>query len=102
MGAVLSVIGVIIVTVASIYNLILLLRIGFDWVQFFAPRWRPRGIILIFANIVYALTDPPLRWLRSFIPPLRLGNVALDVGVLVLFFAVYMVSLAGRLIMMAG
>jgi YggT family protein len=33
-------------------------------------------------------TDPPLKFLRRFIPPLRLGMVAMDLSFMVLFIVV--------------
>ena len=44
--------------------------------------------MLWFAESVYTLTDPPVKFFRRFIPPLRLGGVALDLSFIVLFFAV--------------
>ncbi|MPV37694.1 YggT family protein [Georgenia subflava] len=78
-----------------LYLLVLIVRLVFDWVQVFARSWRPTGVLLVVANGVYALTDPPLRFLRRFIPPLRLGQVSLDLGFLVLFIGV---SLARSLV----
>ena len=40
------------------------------------------------AGIIYALTDWPLRMMRKIIPPLRLGPVAIDLGTVILFFAI--------------
>ena len=39
-------------------------------------------------EVVYSITDPPLKFLRRFIPPLRLGGIALDLSFLVLFILV--------------
>ncbi|WP_223875413.1 YggT family protein [Nanchangia anserum] len=72
--------------IISIYLLILLVRAVLEWIRFFVPQMRPPGVLLVIANIVYALTDPPLRALRRVIPPARLGSVSLDVGFIVLFF----------------
>ena len=63
-----------------LYTLVLLARIVLDWVQLFSRSWRPTGIVLVIANVVYALTDPPL----------RLGAVAIDMGFLVLFLGVWL------------
>lgn len=72
----------------SLYFLVLIVRLILDWVQVFSRDWRPSGILLILAETVYSLTDPPIRFLRRFIPPLRLGGVALDLAFLVLILAV--------------
>ena len=40
-------------------------------------------------ELAYSVTDPPLRALRRVIPPLRLGNVAVDLAFIVLFIAAY-------------
>ncbi|NVM95410.1 YggT family protein [Arthrobacter sp. AETb3-4] len=65
-----------------------MIRLAFDWIQVFAREWRPHGAALVAASFIYRLTDPPLRMLRRLIPPLRIGNVALDIGFLLLLVAV--------------
>ena len=52
------------------------------------PGWRPRGIALLCASGVYALTDWPMNQLRKVVPPLRIGNFALDTGFLILILGV--------------
>lgn len=71
-----------------LYLIVLIGRLVFDWVQVFARDWRPRGFLLLVAEVLYTLTDPPLGWLRRHIPPLRLGPVAIDLGFIILFLAV--------------
>ena len=78
----------ILATVLWIYWLILIGRLIFDWVQVFARDWRPKGPVLVIAEAIYTLTDPPLNFLRRFIPPLRLGQISLDLSFLVLILAV--------------
>ncbi len=75
-----------------LYLLCLVLRMVLDWVQFFARDWRPTGFVLVVAELVYTLTDPPLRALRRLIPPLRIGNFGLDIGFMLLFFVVLIAS----------
>lgn len=70
----------------------LLARLVLDWVQMFARNWRPRGVALVGASAVYTVTDPPMRWLRRIVPPLRFGGVSLDLGFLILIFAVSIVQ----------
>nr|WP_189669814.1 YggT family protein [Promicromonospora soli] len=75
-----------------LFLLFLIGRLIFDWVQFFARDWRPRGVLLVVAEAIYTVTDPPLRFLRRLIPPLRLGQVQLDLAFIVLFFGVSLLS----------
>ena len=72
----------------TIYLVILIGRMIFGWVQVFARDWRPKGIVLVLAEAIYTVTDPPLKFLRRFIPPLRLGMVAMDLSFMVLFIVV--------------
>lgn len=81
-------VGQVIATVLWLYWLVLIGRLVFDFVQIFARSWRPRGPLLILAEIIYSLTDPPLRLLRRVIPPLKLGGIQFDLAFLVLIIAV--------------
>jgi YggT family protein len=74
--------------VLTIYLVILIGRMIFQWVQVFARDWRPSGILLVIAESIYTVTDPPLRFLRRFLPPLRIGMVALDLSFMVLFIVI--------------
>ena len=70
----------------NLYMMVLFARVILDWSQFFARGWRPTGILLAVANVLYALTDPPIRWIGRYVPPLRVGGgMAIDVGFMVLF-----------------
>lgn len=71
-----------------IFLLVLIARLILDWVQMFSRDWRPRGAMLVVAETVYSVTDPPLRSLRRVIPPVRLGAVQLDLAFTVLFLIV--------------
>ncbi len=73
-----------------------------DWARVLAPHWVPKGPVLFLADWVYRLTDPPIRFLRRYVPPLRLGHFALDVGFLVLFFAFVMVGRLGQILSWYG
>lgn len=83
--------------VAAVYVLRLFLyfllgRLVLDYVQMFARSWVPHGFWLVVCEGVYTVTDPPMRFLRRFIPPLRFGGVSLDLSFLVLFFAVIILA----------
>jgi len=74
--------------VLTIYLVILIGRMIFGWIQVFARDWRPTGLVLVLAEAIFTVTDPPLKFLRRFIPPLRLGMVAMDLSFMVLFIVV--------------
>ena len=78
----------VLVYVLTIYLVVLVGRMIFSWVQVFARDWRPSGILLVIAEGIFTVTDPPLRFLRRFIPTLRLGMMALDLSFMVLFFGI--------------
>ena len=74
--------------VLAIYLVVLIGRMIFSWIQVFAREWRPSGVVLVLAETIFTLTDPPLKLLRRYIPPLRLGTVAMDLSYMVLFIVV--------------
>jgi YggT family protein len=78
----------------QIYVLVLIARVVVEYVIIFAREWRPRGVVLVVVEGIYAVTDPPLRVLRRFIPPVRIGGVALDIAILVLFLIVQVLIVA--------
>jgi len=63
-----------------------------DYVQMFARSWRPSGVILVLAEVIYTITDPPLKALRRVIPPLRIGGIALDLSFLVVIILVQILA----------
>jgi len=67
-------------------------RLILDYIRIFAPQWRPRGVILAIAEAIYAITDPVMRFVRRFIPPLRLGPVAIDLSFILIFIVVQMLA----------
>jgi YggT family protein len=83
-----GILKVVLYYLLSIYLLILIGRMIFGWIQVFARSWRPTGFVLVIAEGIFTATDPPLKFLRRYIPPLRLGTVAMDLSYMVLFIVV--------------
>ena len=77
-------------TLLGIFLILMLIRLVVDWVQVFARSWTPRGPVLFVLEIVYTITDPPIMFVRRFVPPLRLGAVALDTSFLIVLVVVYL------------
>ncbi|MBB6121432.1 YggT family protein [Nocardiopsis algeriensis] len=76
----------------QLFVFVLIARVVLEMVQSFSRTWRPTGFMLVIAEIVYTITDPPLRFLRRFIKPVRLGSVMLDLSVLILFIGIYILT----------
>lgn len=77
----------LVAVIASIVHLVLLLyifvlfaRLILDYIPMFNREWRPKGFGLVAAEAVYTVTDPPIRFFRRLIPPLRIGSLSLDFG----------------------
>jgi YggT family protein len=71
-------------------------RFVVDWVQVFARSWSPHGVLLVLLEIVYSVTDPPIKALRRVIPPLRIGNFALDLSFLIVMISAYVLLSVNR------
>jgi len=84
MGAIVG----IIYWVLNLFLLALISRLILDYIRIFKPSWRPSGVVLAIAELIYSITDRPLRFVRQFVPPLRLGAVSLDLSFIVVFFVV--------------
>ena len=73
-------------TLLFVFFVLLIGRLILDWVRVFARDWRPTGVMLVVAETVFTVTDPPLRLLRRVIPPLTVGGLRIDLAFLALFF----------------
>ena len=90
--------GSLIVFVLQLFIISLFARVILDYIRIFSPSWRPRGVVLAIAEAVYGITDPIMRFVRRFIPPLRIGSVAIDISFLLIFFVTeILISFAHRI-----
>ncbi|MBB1253417.1 YggT family protein [Streptomyces alkaliterrae] len=71
------------------FLVVLIFRLVMDYVFMFARSWQPGKAMVVVLEAAYTVTDPPLKLLRRFIPPLRFGGVALDLSFFVLMIIVY-------------
>lgn len=79
------------------YLLIMIVRMILDWTMVLIPRLRLRlrlrGIFNFIARIIYFLTEPPLRLLRKFVPPMNCGRISFDVSYMLLYFVLYVLQI---------
>ncbi|MFM6980610.1 MAG: YggT family protein [Micrococcales bacterium] len=67
------------------YICVLLARFFLDLVTSINRQFRPRGLLLVLCEVVFTLTDTPLKFMRKVIKPIRFGAVSLDLGWTILF-----------------
>ena len=78
-------IGEILYGIVWVFLILLFVRLVVDWVQIFARQWTPSGVLLVVLEGVYTVTDPPIKAVRRYVPPLRIGQVALDLSFMLVF-----------------
>ncbi len=71
-----------------VFLLLLIFRLIMEYVFLLARSYRPAGLVAAALELAYSVTDPPLKALRRIIPPLRIGQVSLDLGFIILFIVV--------------
>ncbi|MCV0335208.1 MULTISPECIES: YggT family protein [Microbacterium] len=94
-----SVLASIVHLVLLLYVFVLFARLILDYIPMFNREWRPKGFGLVLAEAVYTLTDPPIRFFRRIIPPLRIGSLSLDFGfALTLLIVLILMNVVGLFI----
>ena len=76
-------------TLLTVFLILLVLRLVFEYVFLLARSFRPTGAVAMLLELIYTMTDPPLKVLRRVLPPLRIGGVAIDLAFLVLLLVVF-------------
>jgi len=98
-------VGSLVVIIATVVYFALLLYFFLMWGRFILDLvrtvrrdWRPSGALLVLAEVTYTVTDPPIRFFRRIIPPLRVGAIALDFGwSITMLLVIIAMSVAGFL-----
>jgi len=81
-----------------LFLVLLLLRVVISWIRAFSRTWRPRGLVLVLAEGIYTITDPPVKLIRKIVPSIQLGMVRIDLSVLILsIVCLFALSLIGAL-----
>ena len=76
-----------------LFYLLLIGRLLLEFVRMFARSWMPSGRSAIAVESVYMATDPPVKALRRLIPMVRIGGVALDLSLIILFLVLNLLLL---------
>jgi YggT family protein len=93
-----AILKVVLYYALALYLLLLIGRLIIDVLQSYSRSWTPTGGLVKVAEVIFTATDPPLRLLRRYIRPVRLGSVALDLSYTLLFLVIIvLLSVVGRL-----
>ena len=87
-----NVLALIVYWLLSIFIVIMWARFVLDLVAVYARNWRPRGFVLVLAELVFTITDPPVRAVRRFVKPVRLGNAMIDFSWSIVMLAAIILS----------
>lgn len=82
-----SILAWVVYAAANLALYMLWARIILDLVRQLRRDWKPAGFWLVLSVWLLRATDPPLRFVRRFVKPVRIGGVALDLAMLVLMLA---------------
>lgn len=85
----LSIVLQILYILLYLFMTVLLARFVLSAVLQYGRRWQPSRGASAALEAVWSVTDPPLRALRRVIPPLRIGNVSLDLASIVLLVILF-------------
>jgi len=78
----------LLLTLLDLFKYALFIRLIIDYVRIFARNWRPNSFLIAVFEFIYTVTDPPMKFVCRFVPPLRLGGVSLDLSFIVLLIAI--------------
>lgn len=73
-------VGTVIRVLLRVYTFVLWGRLVLDWIMVLNRSFRPRGPLAVLVEGIFTVTDPPIRMFRKILPPIRLGNIAIDLG----------------------
>jgi YggT family protein len=75
-----SLLATIVYFALYVFFIALWMRFIFDWVRVLSKNFMPKGPLLILAEASYSVTDKPLSAVRRFVPTIRFGGAAIDLG----------------------
>ena len=75
-----GILGTILYWALQLFVYAMFARFIVDFVMSINRGWRPPAILMPVVDFAFTITDPPLKLVRRFVPPLRLGVVALDLA----------------------
>jgi len=78
----------------SLFIIVMWVRLVFDLISNVNRGWRPSGLALVIAELAYTITDPPIKLVRKAVPPLRVGEISLDLSWTIVMIVAFILSFA--------
>ncbi|GAA1210006.1 YggT family protein [Rhodoglobus aureus] len=75
-----SIVATVAIFAINLFMFAMWARFILDLVVVFARGWRPSGVGLVLSEIVFTITDPPIKAVRKVVPMIRIGSGALDLS----------------------
>lgn len=69
--------------------LLLIARVVVEFIRSFARDWHPKGLMVVLLELIFTLTDPPVKLFRRLIPQLTIGAVRFDLSIMVLLLLTF-------------
>ena len=91
-----TVVGQILGFALQIFFYLMIARFIAELVMSFNRSWRPSGLLLPILDVTYSITDPPLKFVRRFVPPIQLGGISLDLAWTIVLFGVLILQSFAR------
>jgi len=75
-----GILGTILYWALQLFVYAMFARFIVDFIMSVNRGWRPPAILMPVVDLAFTITDPPLKFVRRFVRPVRLGVVALDLA----------------------
>jgi YggT family protein len=75
-----GILGTILYWALQLFVYAMFARFIVDFIMSVNRGWRPPAILMPVVDFAFTITDPPLKFVRRFVRPVRLGVVALDLA----------------------
>jgi YggT family protein len=94
-----SIVALVLDVIVQIFIVVMWGRFILDFIPLFSRQWRPRGFVLVLTEIIFTITDPPIKAVRRVVPPLRTSSAQIDFSwSIVLIVAIILSSILGAFV----
>jgi YggT family protein len=89
----------LLLNILTFFKFVLFARLIIDYTRMFARNWRPNSFLIAIFETVYAITDPTMKFVGRYVPPLQLGGVSLNLSFIVILLAIQFAQMVVRFLL---